>query len=885
VYSGAEVWVNGQLVAIHEGGATPFEVDVTEAATRKENLLAVRVKEHTTASDQLDHMSHYADFPLAGIMRPVYLFRVPEVHLGAVEIFTVFEKDYRDATLHVRTVVWNESATAFRDKLHLTLLSPVHGQELVAGTTAEVNVGPWQRAAVETSLPVKSPRTWTAEQPSLYGLCLSLGEGDVVAGGSGLKPFNLPKSLIGLPVGFRQTEVRGAEILVNGKPIKLRGTCHHDSHPLLGRAVTAELQRQDVALMKEANLNAVRTSHYPPLPELLDAADELGLYVEDEAPFCWAAVTDDLRNTPRVIQLTAELLARDRNHPSVTFWSLCNESQFGYGFERSHEWVRAADPSRPTSAATSAWLEIATLHNPLAIARINENEKLQKPLIFDESLCIFQGIFNDVAEMWVDPGIRDYYTEPLPAVYDRFMKSKATQGSMIWCWADDIFCVPGRGYEYGRGTTRSHFLEDAYRVPGRGLTGDAPWGVVDGWRRKKPEFWIAKKLHSPVKLKESPLALPRPGEPLRVAVENQYDFRNLSELKVRWSLGADKGLARADVPPRSAGVVELRSGRQPRDGEMLAIQFEDSDGRLVDAYRLPLGHEPLHAADCEKCASGPLSVHEEDVLAGPCATVAGKDFQLAWDRGSGMLRRGVAQGRPLLLELPVLHLLRSDKPLQPLPDPLGWRLEKLDVKQAGENVHVTVRGGYRDFRGGYEVEVTPAGQITVASSFQYSGEDFHAREIGLRFSVPRDCEVLEWDRRAAWNVYPSDHIGRPRGTARAFSAHIRAVPPAWPWSEDDSPLGSNDFRSTKRNIFWAAIHYAAGPGAVVESDGRQHLRAAVESDRISLHVCDFYGGTNVGWWEWTLNYGRGQVVRKGDRLTSTTRLRIAPRVSWQTPVH
>jgi len=874
VYSGAEVWVNGQLVAIHEGGATRFEVDVTEAATRNENLLAVRVKEHTTTSDQLDHMSHYADFPLAGIMRPVYLFRLPEVHVGTVEIVTVFDKDYRDATMQVRAVVWNESASVFRGNLHLALSGPLPGQEMTAETTSsEVNVGPWQRAAIEISLRVKSPRTWTAEQPNRYSLLLHLHRGDAVA------------DQFTLPTGFRQTEVRGREILVNGKPIKLRGTCHHDSHPLMGRAVTAGLQRQDLALMKEANLNAVRTSHYPPLPELLDAADELGLYVEDEAPFCWAVGTDDLRNTPRILQLTAELLARDRNHPSVTFWSLCNESEFGYGFERSHEWVRAADPSRPTSAATSASLEIATLHNPLAISRINENESLQKPLIFDESLCIFQGIFNDVAEMWVDPGIRDYYTEPLPAVYDRFMKSKATQGSMIWCWSDDIFCVPGRGYEYGRGVTRSHFLEDAYRVPGRGLTGDAPWGVVDGWRRKKPEFWITKKLHSPVKVKESPLALPPPGEPLLVAVENQYDFRNLSELKICWSLGEDKGVARADVPPRSPGVVEIRSGRPLRDGEMLAIQFEDSDGRLVDTYRLPLGHEPVHAADCAACAAGPLSVHEEDVLAGPCTTVTGKDFQLAWDRVSGMLRRGVAKGQPLLLELPALHMLRTDKPLQPLPDRLSWRLEKFDVMQEGENVHVTIRGGYRDFQGSYEVEITPSGQITVASSFQYSGVDFHAREIGLRFSVPRDCEVLEWDRRAAWSVYPSDQIGRPRGTARTFSMHTRAMPPAWPWSEDDSPMGSNDFRSTKRNILWAAIHYAAGPGAVVESNGRQNMRAAVEIDRISMHISDFYGGTNVGWWEWTLNYGQGQFVRKGDRITSTTRLRIAPSVSAQMPAH
>src|ERR1035441_6503681 len=105
-------------------------------------------------------------------------------------------------------------------------------------------------------------------------------------------------------------------------------------------------------------------------------------------------------------------------------------------------------------------------------------------------------------------------------------------------WSDDIFCVPNRGLEYGRGTPRSHFIENQYRLPGRGLVGDAPWGVVDGWRRRKPEFWITKKLHSPVKLKEGPIRLPAAGETIRLPVENQYDFTDLSELRVEWGIGS-----------------------------------------------------------------------------------------------------------------------------------------------------------------------------------------------------------------------------------------------------------------------------------------------------------------------------------------------------------
>ena len=487
VYSGAEVWVNGQRLAYHEGGATPFEMDVTDAVHAGENLLAVRVAEHTITSDELDKMSLYADFPLAGIMRKVTLFRVPATHVGAVAVNTEFDKEYRHATIVGRVAVLNESDKPFAGELRVELAEGNQKAPLNVPSVA-VSVGAWERAEVDVSIPVNAPKKWDAEHPNLYLLTFQLS-----ANGRAVQRLTQR-------IGFRQTEVRGAQVLINGSPVKFRGTCHHDTHPLMGRAVTPELTRRDLEMMKDANLNSVRTSHYPPIPELLDIADELGLYVEDEASFCWVGVSNDLNLTPRIVQLTAELLARDRNHPSVFMWSLCNESEFGFGFERSYEWVRRADPTRPTGAATSAWLEIATLHNPLAISRIEEHKNLDKPMFFDESLCIFQGIFGDVAEMWVDPGVRDYYVTPLPTIYERFMQSPTTQGSYIWCWSDDIFCVPHRGLEYGRNTTQCHFLEEQYRVRGRGLVGDAPWGVVDGWRRPKPEFWHTKKLHSPVRI-------------------------------------------------------------------------------------------------------------------------------------------------------------------------------------------------------------------------------------------------------------------------------------------------------------------------------------------------------------------------------------------------
>ena len=498
-------------------------------------------------------------------------------------------------------------------------------------------------------------------------------------------------------IGFRQTEIVRGQLLINGQPVKIRGTCHHDSHPLLGRAVTSDLERQDLELMKEANLNSLRTSHYPPLPELLDIADELGIYVEDEGSFCWvsAAAADDLRLTPRIMQLNAELLARDRNDPSVFMWSLCNESDFGYAFERSHDWMRRADPSRPNGGSYDRGsLEVLARHNPITIADIGEMEKVNKPVLWDECWCIFQGIFGDVAELWLDPGMRDYYAEPLPGIYDRMMRSKNIAGTQIWAWSDDIFCVPNRGLEYGRGTTRSHFIENQYRLPGRGLVGDAPWGVVDGWRRRKPEFWITKKLHSPVKLKEGPIAPPALGETLRLAAENQYDFTDLAELRVEWRIGADQGLARARGMPHQEGELEIKPSHPPAYGQVLDLRIKDRHGRLVDTYRMPFDQILERMPDLGHPSSEPLRIVRDNVLAGAGTRVVGRDFDLLFDEASGGLRRGVAFGQAVLLELPRIHILPAADPLHALPDPLSWRLRKLDIHPEGSNVLVHLEGSY-----------------------------------------------------------------------------------------------------------------------------------------------------------------------------------------------
>src|SRR5271157_1006921 len=857
VYSGAEVWLNGQRVGSHEGGFSPFEVDITGAANiGGDNLLAVLVRENTLSS-HLDNMSYYANFPLTGIFRKVTLLAIPETHVRRFHAQTKFDASYRDATVIVDLSVENESARQAENSfLEFSLKSP-RGQLVALGSDrVALPLAPWSRLERRLEFRVSQPEHWEAEHPQLYTLSARLRNPDGV------------DEIVSRRMGFRQVDIRGTDLLINGVPVTLRGTNHYDFHPLLGRAITPELTRRDLEMMKEANLDAIRTPTFPAVSELYDDADEMGFYVEDEAPFCWVDESADLRYLPTFVQRTAEMIERDRSHPSVIYWSVGNESTWGPNFDRAHEFVKKTDPSRPTSAAQSQTLDLATVHNPLSIARIQEQKDVKVPVIWDESLCIFQGIWGDGRELWRDPGNRDYYIEPLIPAWEALLGSKNVHGSMIWAWVDDAFLVPGRDTEYGRGTivTPLHALDGIYRMPGRGIVGDAPWGVVDGWRRKKPEFWHVKMLMSPIRIRERDLRGWKPGEPATVTVDNRYEFTNLSELTLEWSVGGKQGKLHPSIAPRSTGQVSIPLEAQTKPGDELSLRFLDRQGDLVLPHRMHLGTVPAVDEGSSKNPAPLRYLHESSWLAGPLDRFLGQDFEIAFDAASGRIRRGLVNGHSVLYGSPKLHILPIEATLNEFPMFETWRLTKpLDIRQAGDDFEIVETGTFREFAGELRFRITPRGALTVSYDFTLTGKDVRAREIGLQFGVPLWCDKLQWRRRGEWTVYPEDHIGRLDGMAPAHAAAPQSVPPTQPYALDDTPLGTNDFRSTKRNFVFATLTDKEGYGIGVEAVGAQHLRASVDPDLIEVNVNDWFGGTAaVAWGEWWQNYGQGREIRPDD---------------------
>jgi hypothetical protein len=863
VYSGAEVWLNGQRVGSHEGGFAPFELDVTSAAhLGGDNLLAVRVRENTLSS-HLDDMSSYANFPLAGIFRPVKLFSVPEVHVRRFHVQTVFDSNYKDATLALDFSVENESDHEVNGvPLTFSLKDPAGHSIELANDHLDVRLAPWSRLEQHVEFHVATPEHWEAEHPVLYTLSAKLSSAVSSA------------EVVSRRVGFRQVEIRGTEFLINGVPVKLRGVGYFETAPLSGRSITPDLARRDLLLMKEASLDAFRTEVILPSENVYDDADELGFYVESEGPFCWVDESSDLRYLPTFVQRTAEVLDRDRSHPSVIIWSIGNESTWGPDFEAAHQFVKKHDPSRPTSAGQSATLELDTMHNPITLARMKEREDEKVPIIWDESFCIFQGdLWGDTREMWLDPGDRDYYIDPLATIWDAVQTSKNVQGSMIWAWVDDIFLVPGRDSEYGRGGIGNpeHALDGTYHMPGRGIVGDAPWGIVDGWRRRKPEFWHVKMLMSPVHLRDRDLPAWKPGETATFTVDNRYEFTNLSELSLEWSTGGQHGMLHPDIAPHTTGKISIPLGSATKLGDILSLNFVDKKGQAVISARMQLGIAPVVNSVAASKAAPLRYLHEVFWLGGPLerflgSTVEGDHFEIAFDGANGRIRRALIDRHSVLYGTPKLHVLPIEATINEFPIFESWRLtQSIEVRPAGDDYEIVETGAYRDFAGELRFRVTPQGGVLVSYDFTFTGTETRVREVGLQFGVPLWCDKLQWRRRGEWTVYPDDHIGRNDGAATAHAPGPQTVPPTQAFALDDTPLGANDFRSSKRNFVFASLTDKDGYGIGIEAIGSQHLRASVDADVIEVNVNDWFGGVAAAaWGEWWQNYGQGRDLRSDD---------------------
>jgi len=897
VYSKAEVWMNGTPVGSHLGAFTPFELDVTNAIIPgKQNLLALAVTSDSL-SDALTVGLEMVGHPMGGIIRKARLFAVPPINISSLHVSTTFDREYRNASLrvsieivnelenkeHVPGTPWETAANVKGAELLFSLRE--HGPSglpvaLIPATVKLPAISPAEFLSQEIAIPIEAPKKWDAEHPNLYVLTCELK-----AGG---RTYTTQRRF-----GFRQVEVKGNQVLLNGQPIRLRGISRQDTDPLTGRTVSLETHKQDIEFLQYANCNNTYTCAFLPDEESLNLCDEAGIYVMDEPGTCWLPGRsgfrgyDDPKATQYYLQPVLEMIERDRSHPSVITWMLTDESMVGKDFVEVLKMTRATDPSRPVHVAydpgSGAELEgMEPVASPYDLGSWHYPDKLQfehaaqskRPVVFDQSVG---GYLGNAPEVMCDPGLRDDYGREYAIFWEKLWEAKSIFGGQAF-----------------------NLNDDQYIHPSGQVSGNGDWGFVDPWRRAKPDLFHIRKAHSPVKVEDKPLPLPMAGQPLQVPIENRYDFANLSEVRIEWSLGDESGTVQADVLAHGRGTISIRPKSSDLSGKALSLKFL-RNGRLVDAYKLPIGQttEPTPVA-----ANANGNKRVELIQTDETITAKGEGFEWVISRQTGQIVKAGRKGKQVLVGGPVLMVLPTvDFPMTPgFPDPrpqsfeifnplcTEWKAASVSATQSADAVEIVVAGRYKEASGSYTIRIDGHGEAAVSYRFTYTAaEKIAARQIGMVFYAPRTCDTLSWKRKAQWSVYPEDHVGRPEGTAKALpdpSLVAKAGSwmetayrerPTWPWFMDANALGTRDFRATRRNILRAALKDSAGNGITVVSDGAQHTRSFLDANRIALLVACYSGpALNTSWLHglWEISGIEPMPLQAGAELKDVVRLSL-----------
>ncbi len=534
-------YVNEKFVGMSKGSRIASEFDVTDVVTVGVNTIEVKVLQWSDATYLEDQDMWW----LSGIFRDVSLSAEPKSCIYDVSSKARLDGKFRDGTIEAEVIVRNP-----KKGLSVTVeLLDADGKAAVKPMTAAA------KASVKLSSAVKAPKHWTAETPNLYTLLVSLHDGKALVETKSLK------------VGFRNVEVKGGNLLVNGKAIMVRGVNRHESHPDNGRAVTYEDMLADVMLMKKSGINAIRTSHYSNEPRLFDICDEYGLYVFSEADFESHGFTYDEGQNPSmwpsweaaIVERATRMVKALRNHASIIVWSMGNESGFGCNVIAEAKAVRELD-DRPIHYERDKDMKTADIWSQMYPTPESWTEASKKYAgKFPAILCEYGHAMGNGPG-----GLEDYM--------QTFLANKNMQGGFIWEWCDHgIRTVDDNGNEYFA------YGGDFGDVPNDGnFVAD---GLVFPDRRPSPGLTEYRKVIEPVRTSAINISKGL------FSVWNLYDFNSLEHLFVTWNV-TDNGKiiqnGMADAPKCAAGqkaelAIPYRKPLTPNGECFLNISFRQKD--------------------------------------------------------------------------------------------------------------------------------------------------------------------------------------------------------------------------------------------------------------------------------------------------------------------
>lgn len=822
VESECVIFLNGKYVGSHIGSMTQFEKDLTPWINYEDsNKLVVYVRSESLSSS-ISKISHYAKHQVGGILRSVDLIALPKVYIQDLYCNASLTDRLDNGILSLKIKLSDEKYK------RVGIIIKEKGIEGLFHSGKEVyrNIG----EITDNPILLKKPQLWHAESPFLYIVEVILFDGDKIV------------EVVKKQIGFRKIEIRGNILYVNNHPVKLRGVSRHDIRAYDGRAIKdTSLLRVDIEQLRNANCNFIRTSHYPPDSYMLDLCDRFGIFVENEAPVCWEASIDTYSRAKQIFYSFKSMLVRDRNHPCILLWSLGNESDWKPKFYNCIQLAKAMTPGIPIKFSHSEThgiiknTDIGTKHYP-GWKGLMAWENYYRPITFGEALHL--NCYN-TSENITDPGLRDMWGDYLKYFVDYIQNSPSIVGLGIWGANDEMFYPKG-------------FSPCGY----------GPWGVVDGFRREKPEFWHMKMAYSPVILKSKNFA--ELGNETFVLLENRYNILNINSLDFYWQDGDIKGKTIVNIDAGKDGVLRIPHRMK---SDTLLLMAKDKRGFLVSKWKIPRVYTAYY--NIPALAKGKVKVVKTDSL----YEITSKKVQYLFHRKRGELISIKKDGYKVISEpirIYAIPHLKENEVIDYIPqqsdsakvgffsEPLNkWKFISESIQNNESGVVLVVRGMYDNNPVEFTYRIDSNDRLRVDYVLNISKIGNKIRQIGVGFNIPKDYTNLYWKRKSLWSTYPKNHIGRSEGFAKAFYQDVKLdylserKIPTHCFSEDGNQYGSNDFRSTKQGlIIGRLINDSNGNTISIESNGKQHLRAWVLPNCISFLVANYSDSGN----EFYLNY-------------------------------
>lgn len=731
VYSAMYLWINGKKVGYSQGANNDARFNITDYVRPGKNQLAVEVYRWSDGS----YLEDQDMFRLSGIHRDVYLVATPKVQLRDLHLTSILSPRYDKAELHVKSKIRNHGKTISNASVRISLLDET-GKQLKQFSTETGTVPAGKEVNINSKGSIRDPKLWSAETPYLYTVNVEL-----------LDDKGRVTEATTQQYGFRHIEIRNNKVYINGMLTLFKGANRHDIHPQYGKAVPVESMIEDILLFKRYNLNTIRTSHYPNDPKMYGLYDYYGLYVMDEADQeCHGnmSLTDNPTWEAAFVDRAIRMVERDKNHPSIIFWSLGNESGGGCNIIAEYKAIRTIDNRPIHYEGMNDQADIDSRMYPSIESMIEQDkEPRNKPYFLCEYAHAMGNAVGNLEEYW------DYIE----------YHSNRMIGGCIWDWVDQAINKPG---------------EAKNRLYFGGSFGDTPNdndfccnGLVTADRRVTPKLQEVKKVYQYISFKMN--------DKNSVELHNRYTTHNLTHFNLHYSLEKDGKVIKEeefglpDCKPTERRTIHVPMERYLTDDNAeYFVNFEvklkhdcvwASAGHVVATEQFALNEKTNKPIEITTATSGyeELKAYEEERR---YVRFKNKACEVSFDMSSGELI-GLRYGEQEVLHCqqgPKFNWYRSinndfrnwTNTTTKLQN-FGWEIAE-DKKSARVVTELETVVGKANIPHTIVYTIYGNGAVDIEASFK-TGTDFNLPRLALQTSLNPALDKLTWFGRGPIENY------------------------------------------------------------------------------------------------------------------------------------